>query len=202
MHIDKAFMPTHIQGYCPFCVHAFRCPHTGLNPLTLLGDGLVRRDECDCTFCMGEGTFTWVTWNDMLLLWTQGTHGSAVCCARCKDGADKETSLRKAPSEAEVWSRGAALDTEHQQPGLPQAQHAPDGSASPTMTKTWIWVDFNQQNEDGSIRLGTVGTVRDIRKQGIKLKHGMTAMLSDDEVIRAARIELRGHRWVGVLLDT
>lgn len=63
-----------------------------------------------------------------------------------------------------------------------------------------IPVDFNNRDDDGSVRLNTEGTVHFIIDRGIQLVDGGVVRLSDGEVTAAGVSEHRDGIWVATAL--
>jgi hypothetical protein len=78
------------------------------------------------------------------------------------------------------------------------------------MTKPRLWVDFNNADVQGRVRLDCRGTMRDLERKGIELKEGMILTLfcedSDDDG-RPADMVVDGtiawspdeHMWVAAI---
>ena len=59
-----------------------------------------------------------------------------------------------------------------------------------------IPVDFNNRDNDGSVRLNADGTTQFIIERGIQLAQGAVVSLSDGELNAAGVLERRGGIWV------
>ncbi len=59
-----------------------------------------------------------------------------------------------------------------------------------------IFADFNNQEEDGAVRLDTRGTLHDLDQQNIILKDGDYLWVTDTEIEVRGQVEFRDKIWV------
>ena len=63
-----------------------------------------------------------------------------------------------------------------------------------------IYVDFGNADEDGAVRLVTIGTVQALSNQGIELREGATLRITDGELTADAKIFFRSGMWVASII--
>ena len=62
-----------------------------------------------------------------------------------------------------------------------------------------VYVDFNNMDRAGRIRLNTVGTFEDIQKLSLRLVEGMTLVVSDSEIRAKGKVEFSAEEKIWVL---
>lgn len=59
-----------------------------------------------------------------------------------------------------------------------------------------VYADFHNADEDGFVRLNTIGTTRDLSAQGVQLRSGLELLLSDGELETPAVVSAPGSEGV------
>lgn len=59
-----------------------------------------------------------------------------------------------------------------------------------------IFADFNNRDEDGYIRLNTIGTEEDLRANSIQLKDGIYLLVSDGDLTAEVLVRAPGREQV------
>jgi hypothetical protein len=60
-----------------------------------------------------------------------------------------------------------------------------------------IYVDFHNINPEGAVRLNTIGTIKDLNRQGVVLKNGLVVRLYCEELEVTGTVEFAEseHLW-------
>lgn len=59
-----------------------------------------------------------------------------------------------------------------------------------------IFADFNNRDEDGFIRLNTMGTLDDLREQSIHLENGIRLVVSDGDLTAEVLVRAAGREGI------
>ena len=69
------------------------------------------------------------------------------------------------------------------------------------MSRPMVYADFHNADAEGRLRLNTIGTIRDLSRQGITLRDGLPLTLHDDELEVDGEVcfSPEEHLWVAAI---
>ena len=69
------------------------------------------------------------------------------------------------------------------------------------MSRPTVYADFHNADIEGRLRLNTIGTVRDLARQNITLRDGLSLTLHDEELEADGEVHFSAgeHLWVAAI---
>jgi hypothetical protein len=69
------------------------------------------------------------------------------------------------------------------------------------MSRPLVYADFHNADAGGRLRLNSIGTIRDLSRQGITLRQGLPLILHDEELEADAEVSFSPdeHLWVAAI---
>jgi hypothetical protein len=69
------------------------------------------------------------------------------------------------------------------------------------MSRPLVYADFHNADAEGRLRLNTVGTIRDLSRQNITLRDGLSLTLHDEELEADGEVRFspEEHVWVAAI---